>query len=79
MLTPRRGSLYCSYLLRCVQQRGRNPPEWHFSLEDTRTAELRGFASVEELIAALQDEFSDGIERWDDASRLQDAMLTGEG
>lgn len=59
MLTPRRASRYCSYLLRCVQQRGQNPPQWHFSLEDPRTGERRGFASLDALIAVLRYEFSD--------------------
>ncbi|MDQ3549507.1 MAG: hypothetical protein M3439_11895 [Chloroflexota bacterium] len=78
MLTPRRGSLYCSYLLRCIQQRGRNPPQWHFSLEDTRSAERRGFASLEELIAALQEEFSDGASMLHESPDLRTAPLTGE-
>ena len=60
MLIPRQGSRYCSYLLRCVHQRGRNPPRWHFTLEDTQSGERRAFATLDALIVVLHDEFSDG-------------------
>jgi hypothetical protein len=32
---------------------------WRFSLEDTRTGQRRGFASLEALTAALQAEIAD--------------------
>lgn len=53
---------YRAYLLRCWQERSRDPDKpavWRFSLDDPHTGQRRGFASFEALIAALRAELSD--------------------
>ena len=50
---------YRSYLLTLWEERGREPSArgvWRFRLEDPRTGEGRGFASLEALVAALEGE-----------------------
>ena len=51
---------YHTYLLRCWQERSFQSDEaikvWRFSLEDARTGQRRGFASLEMLLASLQAE-----------------------
>lgn len=46
---------YLAYLLRLWRVR-ETRDKWHVSLEDARTRELRGFASLEEVLAFLQKE-----------------------
>ena len=56
MLTLNKPGRYVAYLLRCwVEQRedAAAPPAWRFSLEDPHTGRRRGFASLEQLVAAL--------------------------
>ena len=50
---------YRSYLLTFWEERDREPqgPQvWRFSLQDPRTGQRRGFASLEALVAALERE-----------------------
>lgn len=52
---------YRSYLLTFWEERSRDPrvPEvWRFSLQDPRTGQRRGFASLEALVTALEQETS---------------------
>lgn len=46
---------YLAYLLRLWRVR-ETKEKWRVSLEDARTRELRGFASLEEALAFLQKE-----------------------
>lgn len=48
---------YLAYLLRLWRVR-ETRDRWRVSLEDARTRELRGFASLEEALAFLQREMS---------------------
>ena len=53
-----------SYLLTFWEERdreARGPQVWRFSLQDPRTGQRRGFASLEALVAALQREIADGV------------------
>ena len=53
---------YCSYLLRCWQERGRlqgGATAWRFSIEDPHTGQRRGFATFEAFIAFLQQDLFD--------------------
>jgi len=46
-----------SFLLRgwqATQPSGRDPPVWHFSLEDPYSGRRRGFASFDELLLFLE-------------------------
>jgi hypothetical protein len=49
---------YHTFLLRCWQERSTEGIEaikvWRFSLEDPRTGERQGFATLEALLASLQ-------------------------
>jgi hypothetical protein len=48
---------YRSYLLSFWEERGRDPDTpvvWRFSLEDPHTGQRRGFAGLEERVAALE-------------------------
>ena len=50
---------YRSYLLTFWEERNQDPVAsavWRFSLEDPRTGQRRGFADLEALIAALEQE-----------------------
>ncbi len=55
---------YLAYLLRLWRVR-ETRDQWRVSLEDARTRELRGFASLEEALAFLQKE----VARKDDAEQ----------
>jgi hypothetical protein len=54
---------YHIYLLRCWQERSTEAAEriqvWRFSLEDPRTGGRRGFASLDALLASLQDDLAE--------------------
>ena len=54
---------YRSYILRCWQEHtadaGRETTVWRFSLQDPRTNQRRGFATLEALLVSLQEELSD--------------------
>jgi hypothetical protein len=52
---------YRSYLLRCWEERAETGSDkvWRFSLEDTRTGQRRGFASLNELLAALETDLAE--------------------
>lgn len=55
---PRRST----YLLTIWQERGREPDQplvWRFSLEEPRTGRRRGFATLKELVAALEASFTE--------------------
>jgi hypothetical protein len=62
---------YRSYLLRCWEERGRGRDgagTWRFSLEDPHTGRRRGFASLDDLVAAVRGELEpDGDEPRADA------------
>jgi hypothetical protein len=49
---------YHTYLLRCWQERSTEGVEaikvWRFSLEDPRTGQRQGYATLEALLASLQ-------------------------
>jgi hypothetical protein len=54
---------YRSFLLRCWQERSQHPecpPLWRFSLHDPHTAAHAGFATLDDLITALRQEFAAG-------------------
>ena len=57
--TPR----YLSYVVRCWQERsvhaGREIMVWRFSLQNPRTNQRRGFATLESLLVSLQAELAD--------------------
>ncbi len=53
---------YRSYLLTVWEERNLDPSlpvAWRFSLEDARTGQRRGFAGMEALVAALQEEMAE--------------------
>jgi len=58
-----KGSRYLSYVLRCWQEysihAGRETKVWRFSLQDPRTDQRRGFATLEALLISLQGELAD--------------------
>jgi hypothetical protein len=58
LMTKSKRSAYHSYLLRCWAESDETAElnVWRFSLEDPRTGQRRGFASLTELVIALQDE-----------------------
>jgi hypothetical protein len=45
---------------------GGSPPVWRFRLEDPRTGQQRGFASLEALVEALQQVMADRDEEKDE-------------
>jgi hypothetical protein len=57
-MTKSKRSPYQAYLLRCWAESDETAALviWRFSLEDPRTGQRRGFASLTELVIALQDE-----------------------
>ena len=59
---------YRAFLLTLWEERGRDresPQVWRFRLEDPRTGQRRGFASLEALVEALKQEMDDNDERED--------------
>jgi hypothetical protein len=53
---------YRTYMLTLWEERGREtsaPVVWRFRLEDPRTGKRRGFATVEGLVAALEEEMGE--------------------
>jgi hypothetical protein len=53
---------YRSYLLTVWEERNVDPDlpvTWRFSIEDARTGRRRGFAGMEALVAALQQEIAE--------------------
>jgi hypothetical protein len=65
---------YRSYLLTVWEERNLDPNlpvAWRFSLEDARTGQSRGFAGLEALVVALEQEMAgDRTERRGPATRL---------
>ncbi len=57
--TPR----YLSYVICCWQERsvhaGREIMVWRFSMQNPRTNQRRGFATLESLLVSLQAELAD--------------------
>lgn len=54
------------YLLAAWEERHPDPDEpviWRFSLEDARTRQRRGFADLQALVAALQQEMAEDRQR----------------
>jgi hypothetical protein len=47
------GTLYRSYLIRLWRRGAERAPAWTVALEDVRTGERRGFASLEEALRFL--------------------------
>jgi hypothetical protein len=47
---------YLSYLLRLWQVENRGQLVWRASVEDSRTSERRGFASVNALLSSLREQ-----------------------
>jgi hypothetical protein len=60
---PQKPSRYLSYIVRCWQEpsvhAGRETKVWRFSLQDPRTNQRRGFATLEALLVSLQEELAD--------------------
>ena len=60
---PTKRSRYLSYVLRCWQEHsvhaGRETMVWRFSLQNPRTNQQRGFATLEALLVSLQAELAD--------------------
>lgn len=56
-------SRYRSYIVRCWQEpgvhAGRETTVWRFSLQDPRTDQRRGFATLEALLVSLQADLAD--------------------
>ncbi len=53
---------YRAFLLTLWEERGRDrdsPQVWRFRLEDPRTGQQRGFASLEALVEALKQEMDE--------------------
>ena len=54
---------YLSYIVRCWQEHsihaGQEMLTWRFSLEDPRTNQRLGFATLEALLVALQENLAD--------------------
>jgi hypothetical protein len=69
---------YRSYVLRCWAEfdRDRGAALWRFSLEDTRIGQRRGFASLNELVAALRTELNLTVEDSDDPFQLPKPRTT---
>ena len=67
---------YQSYLLTVWEERNLDPSlpvAWRFSLEDAHTGQRRGFAGLEALVAALQQEMAgDRTRGQGPAARLAD-------
>ena len=66
---------YCSYLLRCWQERSLRQSAaavWRFSLEDPHTGRRRGFATFEALVAFLRQEL------WDEKADAARAVAADE-
>ena len=59
----KRKSRYQSYVVCCWQERsvhaGREITVWRFSLQNPRTNQRRGFATIESLLVSLQAELTD--------------------
>jgi hypothetical protein len=59
---PQKAPRYLSYIVRCWQEQsfhaGRETMVWRFSLQDARTNERRGFATLEALLVSMQAELS---------------------
>ena len=60
---PQKKTRYLSYVVRCWQEHsvhaGREMLVWRFSLQDSRTDQRRGFATLEALLVSLQAELGD--------------------
>ena len=60
---PTKQARYLSYIVRCWQEPsvhgGRETRVWRFSLQDPRTDQRRGFATLEALLVSLQKELAD--------------------
>jgi len=54
---------YRSYIVRCWQEHTVHAEQgttvWRFSLQDPRTNQRRGFATLEALMVSLQEELAD--------------------
>ena len=64
----REEGIYQVYLLRAWRERSassRRPAVWRFSLEDTRTTQRRGFATLDELVAFLRTQMDVADEKTD--------------
>jgi hypothetical protein len=74
---------YRSYLLTIWEERKASPDlavTWRFSLEDARTGRRRGFAGLEALVAALQQEMAeDRAKERDPGTRLPDQASRSAG
>jgi hypothetical protein len=60
---PKKTSRYLSFVVRCWQEQsvhaGRQTRVWHFSLQNPRTNQRLGFATLEALLVSLQAELAD--------------------
>jgi hypothetical protein len=60
---PAKPLRYRSYVVRCWQEHSvharRETRVWRFSLQDPRTNERRGFATLEALLVSLQADLAD--------------------
>ena len=61
MLTLDAPPRYCSFLLRCWEERGDREQAggcWRFSLEDPHTGRRHGFATLPELVVFIEAELT---------------------
>ena len=60
---PKQAPRYLSFVVRCWQEQGvhagRETMVWRYSLQNARTSERRGFATLEALLVSLQAELAD--------------------
>jgi hypothetical protein len=61
---PDKSQPYRSYLLRLWRSGDGGTARWLASLEDTRTGERRGFASLQEMFAFLETQTGGAPRRW---------------
>jgi hypothetical protein len=57
---------YHTFLLTLWEERSQDahaPDVWRFRLEDPRTGQQRGFANLEALMAALEQEMADRLDQ----------------
>ena len=61
---------YLAYLLRLWQVRDNNEMVWRASLEDPHSGERRGFASLEMLVAFLQEQTRSATQNQEQAEKI---------
>ncbi len=72
---------YCSYLLRCWEERTQHrerPRVWRYSLENPHTGERRGFPSIDALLTFLRAETCGELAAPDEPAIAEGARVDGE-